>query len=401
MPLDLLIAAAGGLLAGGLLLGAFPSQARLIVDAVKGALGKFIEAVVLLTNAARKAVWDAVKPAQPPDAVRAIFGVFVLAAAGKIVHANYQQLQPTIEFILPVANARDSLTISIVGLGVVLGLLWHLATGERGAVRVLASALIATVTLLTWVRTASLLDEPDYPLLMLVSGLAGLLQFCEIVAVRGGMHLAGAVAPAIVALPLMCAIGVVWLPFRILSHMEAHEKLASILDAVVLAAESALTRLRLRLAKLSPTAIHAARHERQLQDLRNASQVGELQTGLDEARVTEALTRASRMAEFREAEAHAREGRNAMRAIQRKAAEEIMGHIAGHSTQMTLQFMKQSEPEFQAQAKTHLALAAPEVGDKMSAATRAIFRIVGLFNGPGNGPQPPSQQNNDQHPTVN
>jgi hypothetical protein len=250
MPILILLFLAAVVIAAA----AFPDEVRRAVAKANDAIDTFLSTVQDLAERALRKIWGAVKPTPPPidtpvqpiEGLRVALGVFILLLAAGLVVANYFVLLPTIAILLPMGHGGEFLAGSMVALGTAVGILLH-TEKRRFIYRMAALSIILVVGFLSLMRGVAISDGDLY-FAGLAALLAALLQGFEILAVAGGLNLAGRIVPVMAALPLLAILGAIWLTTTALIALNIHGVLSEFIDATVGVLERGLNALLAGLA---------------------------------------------------------------------------------------------------------------------------------------------------------
>jgi hypothetical protein len=249
---------------------------RGLIEAVFGAVavleGRFGAALLGLT------VWLG-RPG-PPDPMRALVGLFLVALTATTAYADFTVLLASLGLIWPTDAPPAWLAFSIVAVTVAVGMLTHSVVGAwaRVATAILACALIGGQGTIAYVRTSQLAAvrsyvdasatgdddgalviagggptrsaesmvnpsvvsvQPDRLGPAMAAGIAIILCLSQIAAAWGGISFAGGILTWLVSFPALLALMIPWVVLRMLSASGLQSGFSLVLDALAAALESA------------------------------------------------------------------------------------------------------------------------------------------------------------------
>jgi len=412
----------------GLLLGAFAPQIRNVIEPLARALGGLFQATEELASRTRIAIWDAVKPRQPVDPLRALLGLALLGGAVTVVVANFHQLVPTVAFLIPVAGAQTALALAIVVMGTALGALLHAIPERRRVFLGVCLLLVACVGVLNWKRAELILDGPDLGALLLATLFPVLLQVAELATVFGALHLAGCVLPLFAAAPALLCGGIISTVARLLVRAKLDEVVEALVNAATDAGERLFHACRRLAGWLSPAAFAERRQAKRVRRLKEEAEIHDSQTAIDLERQHLRSTRDAEEHLLRADAAHQRDLHELRRKLEIESAEaDLRAEIASESEifagararkmaaiatvvqryydtaeRIALEVIDETQADIKANAMSQVKIAAPESAMGIAAAAREVFRAAGSFNSRGTSSRNHVANHSDSHKdTVN
>ena len=357
---------------------AFPETIRGAVSAVKTSIDNFLDTITDLLTRALRVIWGLVKPVGPVDGPRTALGIVVLLFSVGLVVANYAVLLPTMEILMPVGHGGEFLAAAIVGLGCAVGILWHAAKSGRFMYLIAALSIVCAVGYLSYLRTMAITDGD-----LLFSGFAALialvLQCFEILAVGGGLGLAGAIVPVLLALPILTMLGTAWLAARLLRVINIHGMFAALIQAGDEVLAMGLVAFRASLAKLRKESRLQRRAGIQELEFAAATRLAHRKEDLDILRNAEAARRREAETDHQTELAHGRRIRDEKRVAEFAMHAEINRSLFPAGAAETVSVMDETAEARKAAAKGELVQSQAQISQQIADATRAVFRHVGGF----------------------
>lgn len=271
----------------------FPDQSKRFIRAIAAGCGRLAQVVAAVTGTGLRTVWGVVAPVQRVSVFRAAVGLTALAVAVGVLRANFALMAPTVRILLPIEQGTEALALALVLLPCVLGALFHLCPDRRALVAITAAMLAFAASWLAWYREAAIQvasgAEPDLFACAFVAAITLTIQLAEITLAGAALSLAGDVIAVILAVPILLALGSIWVPSWIAVGVQLDVVAADAMVALIDACARGRDALRSLGRWLSHPARHARHQAKLLTGMQSAYDRKDLEAVLSERHRSEVL----------------------------------------------------------------------------------------------------------------